>query len=70
MGNPLSGVLTCLFLEFSESGPFKYLVILLILDILTIYTFSYPQNIKIEEMAERFNNVEPSINFTYEKKIK
>ena len=24
MGNPLSGVLACLFLEILESGPFKY----------------------------------------------
>ena len=24
MGNPLSDVLACLFLEFLESGPFKY----------------------------------------------
>ena len=29
-----------------------------------------PQNIKIEKIAEKLNNVEPSMNFTYEKKKK
>ena len=32
-----------------------------------IYLFSYSQNIKIEEIAEKLNDVEPSINFNYEK---
>ena len=69
MGNSISGVLARLFLEFLESGPFKY-----ILPINTTY-FRYiddiliflPQNIKIEKIAEKLNNVEPSINFTNEK---
>ena len=67
MGNPLSRILACLFLE---SGPFKYR-----LPSNTTY-FRYsdnmlifpPQNIKIEEIAEKLN-VEPSINFTYEKNL-
>ena len=69
MGNPLSCVLACLFLEFLESGPFKYR-----LHINSTY-FRYiddiliflPQNIKIEHIADKLNTVEPSINFTYEK---
>ena len=68
MGNPLSRVLTCLFLGFLEPSPFKYR-----LPSNTTY-FRYiedififlPQNIKIEEIAEKLNNIEPSINFTYE----
>ena len=32
-----------------------------------IYLFSYSQNIKIEEIAEKLNIIEPSINFNYEK---
>ena len=62
----LSGVLTCLFLE---SSPFKYR-----LRINTTY-FKYidniliflPQNIKDEKVADKLNNIELSINFTYEK---
>ena len=63
MRNPFSGVLTCLFLEFLEYSPFKYR-----LRSNTTY-FRYvdnkhkflPQNIKIEEITEKPNNVEPSI---------
>ena len=66
MGNPLHGVLANLFLE---SGPLQNR-----LPINTSY-FRYidniliflPQNIKIENIAEKLNNVESSINFTYEK---
>ena len=68
IGNPRSGVLACLFLEFLVSGPFKYRLpsntthFRYIDDILIFL----PQNIKIEEITEKLNNVEPSINFTYE----
>ena len=69
MGNPLSGVLACLFLEFLESGFFKYKLpsnttYFKYIDDILIFL---PQNIKIEEVAEKQSNVEPSINFTYEK---
>ena len=69
MGNHLRDFLACSFLEFLESNPFKYR-----LHINTTY-FRYTddilifllQNIKIEYIAEKLNNVEPSINFSYEK---
>ena len=69
IGNQLSGVLVCQFLEFLESNPFKYRLssnttYLRYIDDILIFL---PQNIKIEEIAEKLNNVEPSINFTYEK---
>ena len=57
MGNPLNGVLTSLFLEFLESSPFKYLATPHILDILLIYLFFLPPNIKTEEITEKLNNV-------------
>ena len=57
------------FLEFLESGSFKYRqhsnsTYLRYIDNILIFQ---PQNIKIEEIAEKLNNDEPSINFTYEK---
>ena len=69
IGNPLSGVLASLFLEFLESDPFRYR-----LPSNTTY-FRYndnipifwAQNIKIEEITEKLNNVELSINLTHEK---
>ena len=66
-GNPLSGVLACLFLEFLES--FKYRLpsnttYSRYIDDILIFL---PQNTKIEEIAEKLNNIVPSINFTYEK---
>ena len=69
MGNPISGVLACLFLEFLESSPFRYglpsnITYFRYIDDVLIFR---PQNIKIEKIAEKLNNVEPSINFTYEK---
>ena len=69
MGNPHSGVLACLFLEFLDPALLNsdYLVTPHILDILTIYLLSYTKNTKIEEIAEKLNNVEPFINFTSEK---
>ena len=69
LGNPLSGILAGLFLEFFDSSSFTYKLpsnttyVRYIDDILIFL----PQNIKIEEIAEKLNNVEPSINFTYEK---
>ena len=69
MGNPLSGVLACLFLEFLVSGPFKYRLpsnttYFRYIDDILIFLF---QNIKIEEIAKKLNNVEPTIKFKYEK---
>ena len=69
MGNPLSRVLACLFLEFFESSLCKYKVssnttYFRYIDDILIFR---PQNIKIKETAEKLNNIEPSINFTYEK---
>ena len=66
MGN---GVLGYVFLEFLESGPFKYRVPInatyfRFIDDKLIFLH---QNLKIEEITEKLNNVEPSINFTYEK---
>ena len=64
MGNLLSGILACLFLEFLESDPFKCR-----LPSKTMY-FRYiddvliflPQNIKIEEITEKLNNEKESNN--------
>ena len=69
IGNLLNGVLAGLFLEILESGPFKYRVPIkatyfIYIDYILIFL---PQNIKIKNIAEKLNNVEPSINFTYEK---
>ena len=64
-----SGVLVCVFLSFLESDPFKYRLpsnIIYFRNINDILIFLL-QNIKTEEIAEKLNNVEPSINFTYEK---
>ena len=68
MGNPLSGI-ACLFLEFLESGPFKYRLpnnptYYGYIDNILIFLL---QSIRVEEIAEKLNNVEPCINFTYEK---
>ena len=68
---PLSYMWVCvyIFLEVLESGPFKYRLpsnttyFIYIDDIL----ISQPTNIKIEKIAEKLNNVEVFINFTYEK---
>ena len=68
MGSPLSGVLACIYLEFLESGPFKYIIpntthyFRYIDDILLIY----PQDLDLHSITDRLNNVEPSIKFTYE----
>ena len=69
MGNPFSEVLACLFQEFLESGPFKYRLpsnstYFRCIDDMLIFL---PQNIKIKEIAEKLNNVEPSTKFPYEK---
>ena len=69
MGNPLSRVLACPFLEFLESSSFKYRLssnttYFRYIDHILIFR---PQSIKIEELAKKLNNVEPSTNFTHEK---
>ena len=68
MGSPLSGVLACVYLEFLESGPFKYIILN------TAHYFRYiddmllicPQDLDFHSITDRLNNVEPSIKFTYE----
>ena len=68
MGNPLSWRLACLFLEYLESGPFKYRLpnkttyFRYVDDILIFLS----QNVKIDEIAKK-NNVEPSIIIAYER---
>ena len=68
MGSPLSGVLACIYLEFLETGPFKYHIpytahyFRYIDDILLIY----PQDLYLHSITDRLNNVKPSIKFIYE----
>ena len=70
MRNTLSRVLACLFLEFLESGHFKYRLpnnttyFRYIDDILI---FLPPKHQNCEEITEKLNNFEHSINFIYEK---
>ena len=64
----LSGVLASTYLEFVESGLFKYIIpntarcFRYIDDILLIYL----QDLDLHSITDRLNNVEPSIKFTYE----
>ena len=68
MGSPLSGVLACIYLEFLESGPFKYIIpntahyFRYIDDIL----LTYAQDLDLFSITDRLNNVERSLKFTYE----
>ena len=68
MGSLLSGVLACIYLEFLESGPFKYIIPNTVCyfrykdNILLIY----PQGLDLHSITGKLNNVEPSIKFTYE----
>ena len=68
MGSPLSGVLACIYLEFLESGPFKHIIpntahyFRYIDDIL----FIYPQDLDLNSITDKLNNVEPSLKFTHE----
>ena len=68
MGSPLNGVLACIYLEFLESGPFKYIMpntaryFRYIDDILLIYL----QDLDLYSITNWLNNVEPSTKFTYE----
>ena len=68
-GNALSGVLVSLSQEFLETSPFKYRLPnnTTYLRYIENILISQTQNIKIEEIAEKLNNVEPAINLTYEK---
>ena len=68
MGSLLSRVLACIYLEFLESGPFKYIIpntaryFRYIDDFLLIYS----QDLDLHSITDSLNNVEPSIKFTYE----
>ena len=67
MGSPLSGILACIYLEFLESGPFKHIIpntahyFRYIDDIL----FIYPQDLDLNSITDKLNNVEPSLKFTH-----
>ena len=52
----LSAVLECIYFEFLESGPFKYI----------IRSSIYPQNLNLNSITDRLNNAKPSIKFTCE----
>ena len=68
LGSPPSGVLACIYPEFLESVPFKYILpntahyFRYIDDILLIY----PQGLNLHSITDKLNNVEPSLKFTYE----
>ena len=68
MGSPLSGLFACLYLEFLEAGPFKYIIpkdaqyFQYIDDTLIIY----PSEINITNITNRLNDIEPTIQFTHE----
>ena len=68
MGSLLSGILACIYLEFLESGPFKYIIpnnssyFRYIGNILLIY----PQELNSKRITDRLNDIEPSIKFIYE----
>ena len=68
MGSPLSGVLACLYLEFLEFQPFKHILpndiqyFRYIDDILIIYSKEH----NIFQIVQKLNQVERSINFTYQ----
>ena len=68
MGSPLSGVLACIYLEFLESGPFEHIIpntahyFRYINDIL----FIYPQDLDLNSITDKLNDVEPSLKFTHE----
>ena len=67
LGSLLSSVLAYIYIEFLESGPFKYIpsyasCFRYIDDILLIY----PQGPNINRITDRLINVEPSITFKYE----
>ena len=67
-GSPPSGVLAYLFVEFLEFGSFKFIIhqdsryFRYIEDILLVY----PQNNYLRKIMDRLNNIELTINFTYE----
>ena len=69
MENPFSGVLACQYKEFLEPSSFKYnlpinTAYFRYIDEIVIFPL---QNIKIEEIANKLNNVELSINLTCKK---
>ena len=61
-------MLACFFLEFLESGPLEFIIpndsnyFFYIDDILLIY----PQDNDLAKITDRLNNIEPTIDFTYE----
>ena len=68
MGSPFSNILACIFLEFLESEPFTYVLpkdihfFRYIADILIIYLNKY----NIETITNKLNNIQLTINLTYE----
>ena len=67
IGFPLSGILACLFLEFLESGHFKFIIpkdfnyLCYIDDILFIYSW----NNDLIKIMDWLNNIESSVDFAY-----
>ena len=70
MSSLLSAVPTCIYFEFLEFGPFRYIIpnsasyFRYIDDILFIQL----QDININSIIDRLDNVEPSMRFTCELK--
>ena len=68
MGNPLSGVLACLYLEHLETNHFSSIIpagsdyFRYIDDALLIH----PKDLDLPHTVHRLNEIEPSINFTFE----
>ena len=67
MRPPLYAFLACIYLQFLQSGPFKYIIpnctrYFRYIDILLIY----PQDLNLNSTIDRLYNVELSIKFTCE----
>ena len=68
MSSPLGSVLTCIYLEFLESGPFEYRILRnsnyfrYVNNILLIYS----QEFDLVKITDQLNKVEPTIKFTHE----
>ena len=65
---PLSGLLACIYIEFPETSPFKYIILInsnylrFIDDILLIYSEEH----NLIKITDRLNKIEPTIKFTHE----
>ena len=68
MGSPLSFVGACIYLEFLESCPFKYIFasIAIYFRYIDNNLLIYPVDLNLNKITDRLNNIETSIKFTYE----